>query len=241
MQLLIETSIKGVTLAAAKNSEIFWQKQILENAKSSISLSRFYDELNAHLKGLPPVDSIILSSGPGSFTGLKVGNAFAQGFVLGHQTAISVFPYSAPLEYLSAQSDGEGVIIPATKTHGFACVKLDGAYSIGEVFRQDSGRGLHNKNLSKISEIYPANPLSQLLLDGEVRWQVVGDWPATETVLEGQEFTEIQLDDFIEKSMRAAYSSWANSRLKTMKKFEPFYLKKSAPEERLELQGKEPS
>lgn len=86
--LVVNTTFKGIALAIFRHStgKAVGQDQLLsarfvaESHKAALTLPRLVDELmaDAHLDW-PQLDGICVAHGPGSFTGIKIGIAFAQG------------------------------------------------------------------------------------------------------------------------------------------------------------------
>lgn len=90
--LVVNTTFKGIALAIFRHTmgETVSQDQLLsarfvaESHKAALTLPRLVDELmaDAHLDW-PELDGICVAHGPGSFTGIKIGIAFAQGLTAG--------------------------------------------------------------------------------------------------------------------------------------------------------------
>ena len=79
--LIIETSTESALLAVTQNGQIVWEKQLLGGPALSKSLGL---EIKKTLEiAPPPFNRIILGSGPGSYTGIRVGAAMAQALSYG--------------------------------------------------------------------------------------------------------------------------------------------------------------
>jgi len=128
--LIIDTSIIGVSMAIAdmlsKNaSPLLWQKIHPENMGSVPAIGKMLQEgLEYCQLDVSSLAGICVSSGPGSFTGIKVGLAYAYGMKLAH-------PNGIPMLGISSFECARNVLakerclpqlymfLPATKTHGF--------------------------------------------------------------------------------------------------------------------------
>jgi len=79
--LIIETSTESALLAVLENGRLLWEKHLLGGPALSKSLGL---EIKKILELIPPpFDQIILGSGPGSYTGIRVGAAMAQALSFG--------------------------------------------------------------------------------------------------------------------------------------------------------------
>ena len=119
--LFVDASILGVQVAIVDASSadkvgterILWHGSHNENMGALQAISRF-DQLAG----------LAVGSGPGSFTGIKVGLAFAYGLTTASGKPMPMLAVSA-LEATAlaiAESSDVAVFLPATKTHGFATV-----------------------------------------------------------------------------------------------------------------------
>jgi tRNA threonylcarbamoyl adenosine modification protein YeaZ len=83
--LLIETSLAGTCLAISNgNGKVLWSFQSEGIASSAATLGeQFKTALNDLHVRTENFQSIVLATGPGSFTGLRIGAAFALGFAEG--------------------------------------------------------------------------------------------------------------------------------------------------------------
>lgn len=115
--LIVDASIAGVAVAVAdlNKQDLVYEGQHPENQGSVLAISRLVAAAMAH-----DVRGLIVGSGPGSFTGIKVGLAFAYGF----RAACGTKGGELPILGLSAlgcaaHEFGGTLLLPATKTHGF--------------------------------------------------------------------------------------------------------------------------
>ncbi len=131
--LFVDASILGVQVAIVDASSadkvgterILWHGSHNENMGALQAISRLTQqglrELNIRFDQLA---GLAVGSGPGSFTGIKVGLAFAYGLTTASGKPMPMLAVSA-LEATAlaiAESSDVAVFLPATKTHGFATV-----------------------------------------------------------------------------------------------------------------------
>jgi tRNA threonylcarbamoyl adenosine modification protein YeaZ len=132
--LIIDTSIIGVSMAIADmqsedQSSILWQHIHPENMGSVPAIGRMLQEGLGHCGiDVSALDGICVSSGPGSFTGIKVGLAYAFGMKLARPIGIPMLGISG-LECARTVLAKElarpnlKIFLPATKTHGFVATE----------------------------------------------------------------------------------------------------------------------
>jgi len=147
--LIIDTSIIGVSMAIADMSTtsqntILWQNIHAENMGSVPAIGRMLQEGLAHCQlNVSALEGICVSSGPGSFTGIKVGLAYAFGMKLARPNGLPMLGISS-LECARDVIAKEKnlpflrVFLPATKTHGFM------ASDKGSILFDTGNKGLQN-------------------------------------------------------------------------------------------------
>lgn len=135
--LIIDTSIIGVSMAVADISKpvaesIVWKKIHPENMGSVPAIgSMLQTGLNQCGLDFKEILGVCVSSGPGSFTGIKVGLAFTYGLKLARTGGIPLLGISsleAAWNVLAAEIGSRDLrlFLPATKTHGFVAADKDG-------------------------------------------------------------------------------------------------------------------
>lgn len=134
--LWIDTCIKGATVAFLKSTSngfvVEGVASLLQSFGSAGALHGLVDGL-LHAAGIKisGVEALILSRGPGSFTGIKIGSAFGYGLAqgLGRTAVYDIAPLLAM--GLRHQSVGEAKaatawFLPATRTEGYALIAMPG-------------------------------------------------------------------------------------------------------------------
>jgi tRNA threonylcarbamoyladenosine biosynthesis protein TsaB len=134
--LIIDTSIIGVSMAIADMSPggaLIWSKLHPENMGSVPAVGSMLQEgLAAAGLTVEQIAGICVSHGPGSFTGIKVGLAFAFGIRLARATPLPMLGVSAleaALTQIAQERSSEllRLFLPATRTHGFMATLKTGS------------------------------------------------------------------------------------------------------------------
>ena len=137
--LLIDSSIVGASMAVGRwdltgDPHITGERHSLGNRGASARLDSMYRELRAE-KLLPQIDGLVITHGPGSFTGIKVGLAYAHGLIRGMPERPPVLTISI-LEELERKyrEQRKSVLLKSTADAGFLAV-ADGAHCKVSVLR----------------------------------------------------------------------------------------------------------
>jgi tRNA threonylcarbamoyl adenosine modification protein YeaZ len=165
--LIIDTSIIGVSMAIAdmhaeSRATILWQKIHPENMGSVPAIGRMLQEGLAQCQlDVTELAGICVSSGPGSFTGIKVGLAYAFGMKLARPKGIPMLGISslecarAVIAHEKSQSQ-LNVFLPATKTHGFmATEKGSFLLDVGNIEQQNELGTSSNDSCNLIFNSWP--------------------------------------------------------------------------------------
>jgi tRNA threonylcarbamoyl adenosine modification protein YeaZ len=177
LTLIIDTSIRGAAVGILKRGgkELAFA-EVSEDIKDSarqlpLMVQRGLDGLGATCSD---VENLVVSQGPGSFTGIRVGLAYAYGFGLALANSASikkvdkidkmrVLGASSLLVLAEAIAKREQhdvvVFLPATKTSGYAAIVQFGASRMLPV----------DLTSASFSEGFPEN------------WMVLGEWPQLAT------------------------------------------------------------
>lgn len=157
--LYLDTSVIGFGIIL---KEIGGEEKILFrsfDASKSASSFKLSSLLKENLKGLNlkgrDIDTVVVSKGPGSFTGVRVGLSWVEGFcaVEGQRKLIAVSSLGYLARYLSKlyKMDSVSVVLANTKTSGFLA-----SYTKGEscTFSFLSEEGDLEKRLGKNQKLF---------------------------------------------------------------------------------------
>lgn len=229
--LVLDTSLQGALIAVALPQS--------ERGAWDILLSRHFESPQAAAASLPDLcssildglklsvkdlDGIVVGVGPGSFTGIKIGLSFVYGMKRA-QPSLKLGEASALRGLATIQGPGQLWVLPATQTSGYFSENF-GAETLLGVIEADLG----GEFLLKASPRQSSGPWSRPI-------EVLGGWPKLRTFCESRDisFRDQAIGDNCQLLVRAliqdfvAKTSWLSEGLP-----EPLYLRKSAPEEKLE-------
>ena len=83
--LHIETSTNVCSVAVSEDGQCIFSKEDFNGPNHAVVLGSFVDEaLSFADSHAIPVDAVAVSSGPGSYTGLRIGVSMAKGICYGH-------------------------------------------------------------------------------------------------------------------------------------------------------------
>lgn len=112
--MLIETSAKICSAALAVDGKVVFSKKNDEGMAHARLLPGFVDEVLKNLGGAK-IDAVAVSSGPGSYTGLRIGVATAKGLAFGYDAPLIAVPTLELLAYTvksSVEVEKDALICP---------------------------------------------------------------------------------------------------------------------------------
>lgn len=112
--MLIETSAKICSAALAVDGKVVFSKKNDERMAHARLLPGFVDEVLKNLGGAK-IDAVAVSSGPGSYTGLRIGVATAKGLAFGYDAPLIAVPTLELLAYTvksSVEVEKDALICP---------------------------------------------------------------------------------------------------------------------------------
>ena len=112
--MLIETAAKICSAAWAVDGKVVFSKKNDEGMAHARLLPGFVDEVLKNLGGAK-IDAVAVSSGPGSYTGLRIGVATAKGLAFGYDAPLIAVPTLELLAYTvksSVEVEKDALICP---------------------------------------------------------------------------------------------------------------------------------
>lgn len=91
--LHIESSTKACSVAVSEDSQIIFEQQALDGPNHAKNLAPFVDEALSFIESHAiPLDAVAISSGPGSYTGLRIGTSLTKGVAYGRSVPLIAVP-----------------------------------------------------------------------------------------------------------------------------------------------------
>jgi len=213
--ILIETSTALCSTAISENGRIICRRESSEPrahaSKTALFVSEMLDELGIAVKDC---DAVAVSSGPGSYTGLRVGVSTAKGLCFG--AGIPLIAIGTP-EILFAQAVGEGLL-----SEGGCVVTMIDARRMEVYARSFVADGTALDEVAPI--VVSPDSFSDLRAKGPVLF--IGDGAAKcEEVLGGDGCRFVQVCPVATAMAIPAEQAFRESRFENTAYFEPFYLK----------------
>ena len=230
---ILDTSLQGITLGLV---EILGQEfRVLDfygSAHPQEAAARLPElcQLLLHRQnlGLADLEGLLVSHGPGSFTGIKIGLSFASGWSRAG-TGSRIYGLSS-LKGLARQLPvGRSLALPATQTAGYFVRQRAGAGEAGVI---DLGLPFKVGAFEESSQSFMPIELAEL---GHI--EILGTWPKLEASLTEYKvvWSRHQVDDFHQRVIGGMVEDFiANSDKLSEGVLVPVYLRKSAPEEKLD-------
>lgn len=235
--LVLDTSLQGLTLGLVEiTGKTF---QILELYGTDKP-----QEAAAHLPGLcqglldkrslkvKDLATLLVSHGPGSFTGIKIGLSFASGWKRAG-SPIKIYGLSSVQGLVRQRATGRSLLLPATQTAGYFA-RFDG---------KESSVGVIDLLTPYVTARVEESTLQPIPIRAEELGsvEILGKWPKVEAWLTEQKisWTFFADADFHRAVITGMVQDFiANSDKLSEGNLGPVYLRKSAPEEKLDNMAK---
>jgi tRNA threonylcarbamoyladenosine biosynthesis protein TsaB len=214
--LLLETSARNCSVALSSNGSVLFSKIDTEGPSHAVNLGLFVDEaLKVAEEQEQKIDAVAVSSGPGSYTGLRIGVSLAKGVCYGAGVPL----IAVPTLTLLADQVSRMLTLPE---NALICPMIDAR-------RMEIYTALYDAKGKMI------RPASALIVDEQSFgteltahpiW-FVGDGAAkcrTQLVSENAHF-EIEAEPVAENMVPLADAFYQSEKFEDMAYFEPFYLK----------------
>ena len=212
----IETSTSVCSVALSQDSKIVWNREDYEGQSHSVLLGKYVEELLAFAResGIS-LDGVVVSCGPGSYTGLRIGVSTAKGIAYGLDLPLlSVNTLQVMANYVVKNIDIDDNI--------WLCPMIDAR-------RMEVYTSFYDKNLHLVrdiqAEIIDENSYSDILKEkkilcfgnGAEKCKKVLNHPNIEFVNNINPLAKDMVD--------LAEKAFLNKEFQDVAYFEPFYLK----------------
>ena len=216
--LQIETATASCSVALAEEGRILATKELNERNIHAEVITVFIDEVVTQAgKTMAKLDAIAVSSGPGSYTGLRIGVSTAKGLC---------YALDKPLiavETLEAMANGFKNNHPDLPANALLCPMIDAR-------RMEVYTALFDANGARVTptsaEIIDENSLGEYLKDHQIFF--FGDGASKCRDMLAHQSNAVIIDDFVNSASfltNGASERFKGAQFQDVAYFEPFYLK----------------
>jgi tRNA threonylcarbamoyladenosine biosynthesis protein TsaB len=214
--LLIETATTACSVALLQQSEVLAVKELNErNIHAEVITIFIQDVFTAANKSYADLDAVVVSSGPGSYTGLRIGISTAKGlcYALG-KPLIAIETLQAMADGMAAQIKDKSVLL---------CPMIDARrMEVYTALFDATG----NRLKPTTAEVIDENSFADLLQTHKVLF--FGDGAAKCKAILSQHDNTMFNTDLVNSAVHLAtraYEAYQAERFEDVAYFEPFYLK----------------
>lgn len=214
--LNIETSTPVCSVALSLDEKVVFSKMSMEGPSHAVLLGTFVADALAYIKSNSlKMDAVAVSSGPGSYTGLRIGVSMAKGLCFGYDIPLLAIP---TLKIMAAKvvSLNRGV------AGQLYCSMLDAR-------RMEVYASVYDANLNECrktaADIVTAETYESFLNKGPVCFFGNGADKCKEVIVHANATFLEAIYPLAEDMCQLAEASFAAGEFKDVAYFEPFYLK----------------
>ncbi len=223
----IETSTNVCSAALSQDGEILWNKENYDGQSHSVLLGKYIDELLnfARTSAIVP-DGVVVSCGPGSYTGLRIGVSMAKGLAYG---------LSLPLLSVNTLQVMANQVVKDIDVDNdtWLCPMIDAR-------RMEVYTSFYDKNLCPVrdirAEIIDGDSFSDILKERKIICFGNGAEKCKNVLNHPNiEFTD-NINPLARNMVELAEKAFSNNEFQDVAYFEPFYLKEfiaTTPKEKL--------
>lgn len=214
--LTIETATQVCSVALSADGEILFEKSSFEGPSHAVLLGVYVEEAVAAAKqrGLK-LDAVAVSSGPGSYTGLRIGVSVAKGLCFG---------YGIPLIGIHTLDIMAATAIKQTKGEGdcLYCAMLDAR-------RMEVYAALYDRSLQLVREtaadVVTQDTYAAYLANGKVCFFGNGAAKCKEVIASSNALFVDDIHPLAADMVALAEEAFKAGKFEDVAYFEPFYLK----------------
>ncbi|MCD8264216.1 MAG: tRNA (adenosine(37)-N6)-threonylcarbamoyltransferase complex dimerization subunit type 1 TsaB [Tannerellaceae bacterium] len=217
--LNIETSTTVCSVTLAKDSEIICDKYSLEGPSHAVLLGSFVeDALQVMKEAGYKLDAVAVSSGPGSYTGLRIGVSMAKGLCFGYNLPLIGI---TTLEILAAKA-----VKQIAEDNSLYCAMLDAR-------RMEVYAAIYDKDLGVVKNVNPdivtEDTYSSFLQTNKVFFFGNGADKCKEVIHSSNAFFVENLYPLASDMVPLSELAFIKGKFEDSAYFEPFYLKDFQP------------
>lgn len=214
--LHIETSTSVCSVALSIDGQLLFNKESFEGLSHASLLGLFAEEAMqcANAKGLKP-DAVAVSSGPGSYTGLRIGLSFAKGLCFGQALSLIAIPTLQLLAHTALQRH-------VADSGALYCPMLDARRM--EVYSALYDAQLHPVRETE-AEIITAESYRELLMKSEICFFGNGAAKCKPLIDSPNALFVEDIMPLASNMVALAEQRFAEGAFEDVAYFEPFYLK----------------
>ncbi len=215
--LSLETSTKVCSVCLSENDNIIAKKELYEANSHATHLTVFIQELFEGLNDIyiKDIDAVAVSSGPGSYTGLRIGVSVAKGICYAlNKPLIAITSLEA---LATAALDNENL-----NEETLICPMIDAR-------RMEVYTALFDYNITLLNditaEIIDENSFSKELAGKSIIFLGDGAAKCKDTILSENAIFIENKAPLASNMVKTAYKKFQNQEFEDVAYFEPFYLK----------------
>ena len=214
--LNLETSTSVCSVALAAGEEVLFEKAAFEGPSHAALLGTFVSETLAALKRTgKTLDAVAVSSGPGSYTGLRIGVSLAKGLCFGLDIPLIAVPTLDCLASEAIRQNGGA-------SDGFYCPMLDAR-------RMEVYAALYDSALQTVrpvaAEVIDASSYASFLSEGKVCFFGNGADKCKSLLTAPNACFIDSVSPLATGMIPLSLRAFAAHRFENVAYFEPFYLK----------------
>ncbi len=215
--LSLETSTKVCSVCLSENDNIIVKKELFEANSHATHLTVFIQDLFNENNNytINDIDAVAVSSGPGSYTGLRIGVSVAKGIC---------YALNKPLIAITSL---EALAFAAINDKNLNCDTL--ICPMIDARRMEVYTALFNSKLEKVkeisAEIIDENSFNEELKDQHIIFLGDGAAKCKESILSKNAIFLSNKAPLASNMVQIAYNKFQNKSFEDVAYFEPFYLK----------------
>jgi len=219
--LSLETSTKVCSVCLSNNDTIIAKKELFEANSHASHLTVFIEDLFKELKDidLKDIDAVAVSSGPGSYTGLRIGVSVAKGICYAINKPLIAI---TSLECLAQAALNHPELKEIDLNNVLYCPMIDARRMEVYTALFNSKMELH-KSIS--AEIIDETSFSELLQKHPIVFLGDGAEKCKETITHENAIFLDKLAPLASNMVKIAHEKFNNKAFEDVAYFEPFYLK----------------